>query len=445
MITEETDPIKILALEHKLDMYKKKEAQIEKEKEAFKQSEKERGVRYKEDFPSSTDYYLTTAKQYLHPKGLAYAGTNLLKGAIEGTEWMGGQFGKSFLGLGETPDPSKGILENVLYHPVAGEKLGLNKLINYLEPDRPTKGMLDIGDVANVAGTFIGPGEISSMAKAGKKGIESLGTKVMGEEIAPLMDPAKRDTLKVGAGIGAGAALYPIAKKINMLEDLGKAVPKKAPFLKVMRPLGKTETEFPEWFPSLINRVRTEGEMKPIYRTEKIPITNEEFMEKIKKGEAKDVYANPRTEEYFKKNPSEHPYYKIKQTEDIIGYEYVDKNLPGVKVKEYDGKEANVYFENHYGQPVEINYKKPSFNKDGEFSVRDSVPESGSGYDSAPDFEENYVSHLDEVLGGTSNLEKYATKSKKSRYTKGEAAVDEANARAEMEYDRMKDEGLFDE
>jgi hypothetical protein len=50
-----------------------------------------------------------------------------------------------------------------------------------------------------------------------------------------------------------------------------------------VRPLGATETKFPEWFPSLVNRIRKEGDMKPIYRTEKIPITEKEFNEAIKK------------------------------------------------------------------------------------------------------------------------------------------------------------------
>ena len=279
MITEETDPVKILALEHKLDMYKKKEAQIEKEKEAFKQSEKERGVRYKEDFPSSTDYHLTTAKQYFHPRGLAYAGANALKGVIEGTEWMGGQFGKSFLGLGETPDPSKGILENVLYHPVAGEKLGLNKLINYLEPDRPTKGMLDIGDVANFAGTFVGPGEISNMAKAGKKGIQSLGTKVMGEEIAPLMDPAKRDTLKIGAGIVAA----PIIADFVKLKGTTKA-------LRAAKLIPKV-SGMPEWFPSLVAKIEKEGKYlgKDTGLVDNLRIKELTIQSKTEKG-ASEVY-----------------------------------------------------------------------------------------------------------------------------------------------------------
>ena len=235
--------------------------------------------------------------------------------------------------------------------------------------------------------------------------------------------------------------LFQMAKK-------AKVIPKKAPFINIVRPLGKTDTEFPEWFPTLVSRFRKEGETIPIYRTEKIPITEKEFNEGIKKTEkvkGEKFYANPRTEEYFRQNPNELPYYKTKETEDIIGYEYVDKKLPDVKVVEVEGKEASVFFKNYYGADVEINYKSPGVMDEGSFYVKDYQPEAGSALDSAPDFEETFVKNIDEVLGGASQLEKYATKSKTARYTKGDAMADEIEGRAQSELDRMKDEGLFDD
>ena len=75
---------------------------------------------------------------------------------------------------------------------------------------------------------------------------------------------------------------------------------------------------------------------------------------------------------------------------------------------------------------------------------KDYQPEAGSALDSAPDFEETFVKDIDEVLGGSSQLEKYATKSKKARYTKGEAIADEMEGRAQMELDRLKDEGILE-
>ena len=164
----------------------------------------------------------------------------------------------------------------------------------------------------------------------------------------------------------------------------------------------------------------------------------------MEKGE-KNIYVNPRTEEYFRQNPNEFRYFKIKQTDDITGYEYTDKNLPDVKVVEVEGKEASVFFKNYYGADVEINYKSPGVMDEGSFYVKDYQPEAGSALDSAPDFEETLVKNIDEVLGGSSQLEKYATKSKTARYTKGDAIADEMEGRAQSELDRMKDEGLFDD
>jgi len=268
-------------------------------------------------------------------------------------------------------------------------------------------------------------------------------------------DPSKRKFIK-GAGIvgAVGLASKFIPDLFQAAKKGTKVVSKKAPFVNIVKPLGATETQFPEWFPSLVSRLRKEGNMEPIYRKETIPITADEYMEGIKKGE-KNIYANPRTEEYFKKNPGEFPYFKTKETEDIIGYKYTDKNLPDVKVLEFEGKEANVYFKNNYGREVEINYRAPGITKDakgnvvkeeGSFSARDYQPEAGSySPDSGPDFEEVFVSDLEEVLGGLGKVEQYATKAKTPRYTKGEAAVDEAEGRAQAEIDRIKDEGLFDE
>ena len=261
-------------------------------------------------------------------------------------------------------------------------------------------------------------------------------------------DPSKRRFIKGTGILGAVGIASNFIPDLFQMAKKAKVIPKKAPFINIVRPLGKTDTEFPEWFPTLVSRFRKEGETIPIYRTEKIPITEKEFNEGIKKTEkvkGEKFYANPRTEEYFRQNPNELPYYKTKETEDIIGYEYVDKKLPDVKVVEVEGKEASVFFKNYYGADVEINYKSPGVMDEGSFYVKDYQPEAGSALDSAPDFEETFVKNIDEVLGGASQLEKYATKSKTARYTKGDAMADEIEGRAQSELDRMKDEGLFDD
>ena len=433
-LINEKDSTRVDALYQLLDNAKKERKAKETEAAEYKKSQKEKGVKYKEDFPSEAAYFAETGKQLLtNPKYFLGKGA---KGVVEGTEFLVGQplqtlfsqEGKNF----------------ELYEPVGGEKLGINKFIEKNIPKDPTTGTLLAGDVAEIAGSIADPFLAYGLAKGAIKSAKPKPPISAAEET---VDPMRRDILKTGAVMGTGAALYPIAKNINILEDLGKIVPKKAPLVNIVRPLGATETKFPEWFPSLVNRIRKEGDMKPIYRTEKIPITEKEFNEAIKKSEkvkGEKFYANPRTEEYFRQNPNESPYFKTKETEDIIGYEYTDKNLSDVKVVEVEGKEASVFFKNNYGAQVEMNYKSPSVMDDGSFYVKDYQPEAGSALDSAPDFEETFVKDIDEVLGGSSQLEKYATKSKKARYTKGEAIADEMEGRAQMELDRLKDEGILE-
>jgi len=105
----------------------------------------------------------------------------------------------------------------------------------------------------------------------------------------------------------------------------------------------------------------------------------------------------------------------------------------------------NVYFNNYYGQPVEVQYVAPGKkSKEGDFAVADARPESSSGYDSAPDFEQIYVKDIDEVLGGSGEVEKYATKAKTRRSTKGAEEFEDNEMRALMEIDRLKDEGIIE-
>jgi hypothetical protein len=263
-------------------------------------------------------------------------------------------------------------------------------------------------------------------------------------------DPSKRKFIK-GAGIvgAVGLASKFIPDLFQAAKKATKVVPKKAPFVNIVKPLGATETKFPEWFPTLVNRLRKEGDMKPIYATEEIPLTKEQYLKLKEEGTNKiyDRYTGF-TENYVNelKQKGIPQYYQVKNKDEIIGYEYTDKNLPDLKAVEYDGQEMNVYFNNYYGKPVEVQYVTPGKkSKEGQFAVADARPESGSGYDSAPDFEQVYVTDIDEVLGGSGKVEQYATKAKTPRYTKGEAAADDAEGRAMMEIDRLKDEGLIDD
>jgi hypothetical protein len=262
-------------------------------------------------------------------------------------------------------------------------------------------------------------------------------------------DPSKRKFIKGAGVVGAVGLASKFIPDLFQTAKKAKIIPKKAPFVNIVKPFGATETKFPEWFPSLVNRLRKEGDTKPIYATEEIPLTKEQYLKLKEKGTDRiyDRYTGF-TENYVNelKQKGVPQHYQIKDTDEIIGYEYIDKNLPDVKAVEYGGQEMNVYFKNNYGQSVEIQYVSPGTKtKEGQFAVADARPEPGSYYDSAPDFEQVYVTDIDEVLGGSGKVEQYATKAKTPRYTKGAAEVDEAEGRALSEIDRLKDEGLIDD
>jgi hypothetical protein len=153
-LINEKDPIKIEKLKNELTQINEELIAKEIAKQEEKKLQKEKGVKYREDFPSDTAYVLETGKQLLtNPK---YTLGKLGKGVVEGTEFLAGQFGKTVLGMGEF-DPSKSALENALYEPVAGEKLGINKFIEKNIPKDPTTGTLMGGEALEIAGSFLGP------------------------------------------------------------------------------------------------------------------------------------------------------------------------------------------------------------------------------------------------------------------------------------------------
>jgi hypothetical protein len=210
-LINEKDPIKIEKLKNELNQINEKLIAKEIAKQEEKKLQKEKGVKYKEDFPSDTAYVLETGKQLLtNPK---YTLGKLGKGVVEGTEWLGGQLGKTVLGIGEF-DPSKSVLENVLYEPVAGEKLGINKFIEKNIPKDPTTGTLMGGEALEIAGSFLGPIEIYQLMK-GAQTPKALEKKLSTIKIDETIDPTRRDILKTGAVMGGGALLYPTAKKIG--------------------------------------------------------------------------------------------------------------------------------------------------------------------------------------------------------------------------------------
>jgi hypothetical protein len=247
-----------------------------------------------------------------------------------------------------------------------------------------------------------------------------------------LQDPGRRDVLKGMGLLGAGVA----AGKLGLLK-LGKAI-KKAPLTNIVKPMGATITKFPSWFPSLIKRFRKEGKQIPIYKEVEVTLTKPEYDKLSKEGVTVYDRHLGRTDWYKEKLIKEGVprYYTDKKTDEIIGYKYEVKDLPGTIVKEMNGEEIRVYFPNAYGRNVEMTYKAPKVSVDmkgkkvkydAEFEVNDAVPEM-AGPEDVPDFFPGKVDNLDDVYGGASKIEQYATKAKQPRTTLGDEVVNRWDA-----------------
>jgi len=273
--------------------------------------------------------------------------------------------------------------------------------------------------------------------------------------INPMMDegpqdPSKRGFLKGMAGLGAlGAGIKAGLIGLGKVGQTVKAA-KAAPLTEIVAPIGKTQTEFPTWFPSLIKRVREEGKQIPIFKQVDVPLTEAQF-NKLQKEGAKGLEDRhlARSEEFIRASEKrgEPRYVQVKDTDEIIGYKYEVKDMPDLKVKEMRGEQITVEFPNDYRQEVYMTYEKPKVSidsknqkvkYDAEFSVEDGVPElnwMGQRDDHHVDFYSEIVNNLDEVYGGASRVEQYALKAKKPRFTQG----DEVVARAEGRFEEMMD------
>jgi hypothetical protein len=238
-LINEKDSTRVNALSHLLENAKKERKAKEMAEEEFKKSQKEKGIKYKEDFPSEAAYFAETGKQLLtNPKYFLGKGA---KGLVEGTEFLVGQplqtlfsqEGKNF----------------ELYEPVGGEKLGINKFIEKNIPKGATTGTLVAGDVAEIAGSVADPFLAYGLAKGAIKGAKPKPPTTAVDET---IDPTRRDILKTGAVMGAGAALYPTAKKLGMFDELAKGAKVAA------RTLPKVKG-MPEWFSPFISRIEREG------------------------------------------------------------------------------------------------------------------------------------------------------------------------------------------
>jgi hypothetical protein len=344
----EKDTGQILALNEILTEMKKKRAAEEKAAEEYKISQKEKGVRYKEDYPSEADYFIETGKQLLtNPKYFLGKG---VKGAVEGTEFLVGQpLQTLFSQTGKNFE---------FYQPVAGEKLGINKFIEENKPEFPTTGTLFAAETAEIAGSVLDPflayGIVKGAAKASKT-----KTPVVIEET---IDPTRRDLLKMGAVITGGAIAYPTAKKLGLL-DTSVKVAKTGNAVRIAT--SGVVNNMPEFFPYLsefsLARGKVIGQdymrsgMTEFKRELTIPLeittggkkTNVkfEFIHDPAEGNVTAYYTNPLTDEKHSfdfyagkqgkqaygidpQHPGAYEYYTVEVEPPGFDYRYPDKADP---------------------------------------------------------------------------------------------------------------------
>ena len=377
-LINEKDSNKINALSHLLENAKKERKAKEIEREEFKKSQKEKGIKYKEDFPSEAAYFAETGKQLLtNPKYFLGKGA---KGVVEGTEFLVGQPLKTLFNQeGKNFE---------FYQPVAGEKLGINKFIEENIPKGATTGTLIAGDVAEIAGSVADPFLVYGLTKGAIKGTKAKPPTTAVDET---IDPTRRDILKTGAVMGGGALLYPTAKKIGMFDELAKAA-------KVARVLPAAKG-MPEWFSPLVSRIENKGlditaQAKKAQKLdfEKRPISNAKDFEIIqsKKIELSTTGKKPEI---------------ITMTEYKNGTIHIESDI--------SGGAFDKPFDLYYTSPKEIidETTKKKITKPGDFTVLEDRPQYASPkfyYDDSLELEPIELK-IDDAISDLERLEKIAT------------------------------------
>jgi hypothetical protein len=390
-LVNEKDPIKILILEEQVKQLKKEREEKQIEREEYKKAQKEKGIKYKEDFPSEAAYFAETGKQLLtNPK---YTLGKLAKGAIEGTEFLVGQplqtlfsqEGKNF----------------ELYEPVAGEKLGLNKFIEEAKPKDPTTGTMIAGDVFEIAGSVADPFLAYGVGKAALKGAKKKPSKPPVDET---IDPTKRDILKTGAVMGGGALLYPTAKKLGMFDELAKGA-------KVATRVLPKVKGMPEWFSPLVSRMEKDGlDLTP------------QALEKQKLAFKQNPVSNAEGYQVVQSRKLELPVAGKEKPDILVMTEYKNGDVL-IEADTYGGA-FDSPFELYYSAPKEISepiYTRNSqgeyivtgqkkIKKEGEFIVYEDRPEFRPSYpfDTNMELEMSEFS-IDSAISDLERIEKIAT------------------------------------
>jgi len=210
----------------------------------------------------------------------------------------------------------------------------------------------------------------------------------------------RRDFNKIVATSGLLVAL-----KAAGLSDVFKVTPIK-PTTAGIKVLRETSTNMPAWFPQFIDKIS-----------------------------AKMIY----------------------EGDGISKYVGTADELPGVVVTK-NGENWTVGGKNEYGQDFELNYEAPGYIDvgaeggspvfyKGDFTANDTVPQ-GFGRMEDVDYDGALLEEVDDVLGGTRQLEEFATGKEVKTPTRGENRATEAEMKADHDadmYQEQQEPGYWDE
>ena len=258
-------------------------------------------------------------------------------------------------------------------------------------------------------------------------------------------DPSKRKFMKIMGGL---ASLPVVGKFFRVAEQ----TPVVQNIFTEIQKLKNSETIMPDWFPTFLDKFRREGVAENIFKKKKVEVSKAEYDKAFAEGRGQDYYTDvARTQEYKANNPDHMDYYKLEDTDQLIGTTYTNEKVPGVKVDDFDG-EVSVNWENDYSQPVSIEYVKPGaigpdmgrvdkfqsgiekreLKPKGEFAAVDQevyATDPDGGFDTNP----VVVESLDDMMEGTTRvMEEYATGKPVRTLSRGEGKVIEAEIRAEQ-------------
>jgi len=271
------------------------------------------------------------------------------------------------------------------------------------------------------------------------------------------IDKARRAFLKTMGAAGAGiTALKTGLLSIGKGADAVKNIP---PIKTPVTKLEGTTTQMPEWFPSFINKFRDEGKAKDVFKQKKVEVSKAEYDKAIAEGKGENYYTDvARTPEYKANNPDHMDYYKRVDTDERIYTTYTNDKVPGVRVDDMDGN-IDVMFENDYSQPVSMNYTAPGKRgpetgradvfvqgeakmepkPKGEFVAND-VEVYATDPDGGSEAVDVIADTVDDMLEGkTRQMEEYVT-GKKTKLSRGEERVGEAEFRAELAAERAAED-----